>query len=68
MARRAQSRLYSNRRTIQATLLPLFESYSAEPDFAKLDDAMGPLRKLPKDLKVLQDQFVSEQRNSMFCF
>ena len=67
MATRAQSRLYNNHNAIQATLLPLFESYSAEPGFVKLDAALGSLRKLPGGLKVLQEHSVGKQENLMFC-
>ena len=66
MATRARSRLYGNHHTIQATLLPLFESYSAESSFLKLDAAMDSLLKVSTDLKTMQEQRVSNQENPAF--
>jgi len=66
MTTRTQTRLYKNSCAIQTTLLPLFESYSTESGFAKLDAATESLRKFPKDLKLLQEQSVSKQENPMF--
>ena len=68
MTARTQSRLYNSSRTIQSTLLPLFELYSVEAGFAKLDAAVGSLRGFPKDLKLLQEQSVSKREDLVFKF
>jgi len=67
MATRARSR-YNNCHVIQATLLPLFETYSTEPGFAKLESTLNSLRNFSKDLKLLQEQSVSKQENPVFYF
>ena len=66
MATRARSRLYGNHPAIQATLLPLFELYSAESSFVKLDAAMDSLVEVSADLKTIQEQRVSNQENTTF--